>query len=58
MKKADNIKKLKYLSPVIETIEIDKNISLQLDSSPPVGPSETNNTQPNEIANPFKTKLV
>jgi len=58
MKKAVSIKKLKYLTPIIEQIKIDKDISLQLASSPPVGPSETNNTQPNEIANPFKTKLV
>jgi len=58
MKRADSIKRLEYSLPIIEKIEIDTNISLQLDSSPPLGPSETNNAQPNENANPFKIELV
>ncbi len=53
MKKADSINKQKYSTPVVEKIEIDSNISLQLDSSPPIGPSETNNVQPNQMS-PFK----
>jgi hypothetical protein len=57
MKKTDSINRQKYLSPIVERIEIDKDISLQLASSPPIGPSETNNVQPNQI-NPFKNELV
>jgi len=57
MKKADRIDRQKYTSPMIEKIEIDKDISLQLESSPPIGPSETNNVQPNK-PNPFKNELV
>jgi hypothetical protein len=40
----------KYISPRIEWIPLDNEISLALESSPPVGPSETfNSVQP-----PFK----
>lgn len=57
MKKADSINRQKYSSPIIKKIVIDKDISLQLASSPPIGPSETNNIQPNKL-NPFKNELV
>lgn len=57
MKKVDRIDRQKYSSPIIEKIEIDKDISLQLESSPPIGPDETNNVQPNQ-PNPFKNDLV
>ncbi len=57
MKETGSIKKLKYLTPIIEQIKIDKDISLQLDSSPPIGPSETSNVKPNQIS-PFKNDLV
>lgn len=57
MKRADRIERQKYSSPVIEKIEIDKDISLQLESSPPIGPSETNNVQQKKL-NPFKNELV
>jgi len=33
----------KYLKPRIEIIFLDNEISLALESSPPAGPSETNN---------------
>jgi hypothetical protein len=58
MKKADSINRQNYLSPIVTKIEIDKDISLQLASSPPIGPSETNNNiQPNQM-NPYKNDLV
>jgi len=57
MKNADRIDRQKYSSPMIEKIEIDTDISLQLASSPPIGPSETNNVPPNK-PNPFKNELV
>lgn len=58
MKKINNIKKQQYSAPIIEKIEIDKDISLQLSSSPPIGPFETNNLEPSRIENPFKNDLV
>ncbi len=57
MKKADRIDRQKYSLPIIEKIEIDTDISLQLESSPPIGPSETNNVEPSQ-PNPFKNELV
>lgn len=38
MKTSNN--KLKYIIPKINKIEIDKEISLVLESTPPVGPNE------------------
>ena len=43
--------KKKYTSPAIEIIVLDNEISLALESTPPVGPSETLNFKEN---NPFK----
>ena len=42
--------KKKYIAPQVELITIDNEISLALESSPPVGPSETLNS----IQSPFK----
>jgi hypothetical protein len=33
-----------YIAPSFEIIFLDNEISLALESAPPVGPSETNNT--------------
>ena len=41
-----------YISPLIEIIFLDNEISLALESSPPAGPDETLNT----VQNPFKQK--
>ena len=49
-----------YITPQVETIELDNEISLALTSSPPAGPSETNNTltAPEYFGNePFNTDL-
>jgi hypothetical protein len=35
--------KKSYISPQIELIELDNEISLALESTPPAGPSETRN---------------
>ena len=58
MKESATNKKRLYVSPVFNKIEIDKDISLQLASSPPAGPSETYNSKNNELANPFKINMV
>lgn len=44
------MEKKKYTAPEIELVELDNEISLALESSPPVGPSETLNS----IQSPFK----
>jgi hypothetical protein len=51
-----NINKRLYSVPRVICIEIDKQIALQLESSPPIGPDELvqNNSQFN---NPFKTNV-
>jgi hypothetical protein len=35
--------KKSYISPQIELVELDNEISLALESTPPAGPSETRN---------------
>ena len=46
--------KKNYISPVIELIKLDNEISLILESQPPIGPEEiVQITQFNQI-NPFK----
>jgi hypothetical protein len=50
----------KYIAPAIEIISLDNEISLALESAPPVGPSETNNTMTAPeyfISEPFNTNL-
>ena len=44
------MEKKKYISPRIEWIPLDNEISLALESSPPVGPSESFNC----VQSPFK----
>lgn len=48
------MEKKKYISPVIELIVLDNEISLALASSPPAGPSEAASQQMNDLQNPFK----
>ena len=47
--------KIAYSTPHIESIKIDNEISLALESSPPMGPDETIllNNRVNFIQNPF-----
>jgi hypothetical protein len=52
----NKIKKIKYIQPKIERVELDKDISLVLESTPPIGPFESNLSAPEFICNdPFKT---
>ncbi len=44
------MEKKKYNTPQLQLIELDNEISLALESAPPVGPSETLNN----IQTPFK----
>ena len=44
------MEKKKYITPRIEWIPLDNEISLALQSAPPVGPSETFNS----VQSPFK----
>ena len=51
------MEKKKYIAPHIEIIFLDNDISLALESSPPVGPSETNLSPEYLQSNPYKTQL-
>ena len=46
----DIMEKKKYIKPRIEIIFLDNEITLALESTPPIGPSETLNS----IQTPFK----
>jgi hypothetical protein len=49
-----------YITPQVELVKLDNEISLALESSPPEGPNETNNTMtaPEYFGNePFNTVL-
>ena len=47
-----------YISPTIVKIKLDNEISLALESSPPLGPNETANNAPEYFNNdPFKSNL-
>lgn len=47
-----------YTAPRIEIIKLDNEISLALESAPPAGPDEVNNTTPNQLSNnPFKITM-
>ena len=52
--------KKKYISPQIDSIKLDNEISLTLDSAPPVGPGEgASNKVPEYFNNdPFKTNMA
>ena len=48
-----------YKAPTIEKIQLDNDISLALESAPPLGPGETMNSIPEYFNNdPFKTNRV
>jgi hypothetical protein len=48
-----------YLKPTIEVVLLDNEISLALESSPPVGPGETINNAPEYLkSSPFEKNLV
>jgi hypothetical protein len=53
------IEKRIYSSPEIELIKLDSEISLELQSAPPVGPDEVMNAAPEYFNNnPFKTNMA
>jgi hypothetical protein len=41
MSKIYDNEKREYLQPIISVISLDNEISLQLESTPPIGPNET-----------------
>ena len=50
--------KRSYFPPIVEMIELDNEISLALESSPPEGPNEVFNQKPDYFQNdPIKSKL-
>jgi hypothetical protein len=49
----------KYIAPKIEVIQLDNEISLQLQSTPPEGPGESVSLSTEYMKiNPFKTEIV
>lgn len=57
-KKHNTMKKKQYTAPAIEIIFLDNEISLALESTPPIGPDETNlNASKYLNNNPFKAIL-
>ena len=53
-----NTKNQTYSAPEIERIELDNEIALQLESTPPKAPGEAHLNAPEYISNdPFKTNL-
>ena len=54
-----NIEKTPYVSPKIELVKLDNEISLALESSPPSGPSEGSLLSPEYFNNdPMKINLA
>jgi hypothetical protein len=50
--------KRKYISPAIERVNLDNDISLVLESAPPFGPDEISLNAPDYFNNdPFKTNV-
>ena len=49
--------KKKYIAPAIEIIFLDNEISLALESAPPIGPDEVNLDVNQQHINPFQTNL-
>jgi hypothetical protein len=48
-----------YIAPKIEVIQLDNEISLQLESTPPEGPGESASLSAEYMkTNPFKTEIV
>lgn len=55
----EKIKKGIYISPKIERIQLDNEISLALESMPPYGPGESKLSKPEYFDNnPFEKNLV
>jgi len=53
------VEKRRYNSPKIVCIQLDNEISLALESSPPIGPSEGALMRPDNINNnPFKANII
>ena len=51
-----NTEKLSYSAPLIERIELDNEIALQLESTPPKAPGEANLQIPEYFSeDPFRT---
>lgn len=51
-------KKQNYIAPTIERIELDNEIALQLESTPPKAPGEGRLIAPEYLnSDPFKTNL-
>lgn len=57
-KNTEKQQKRSYESPLIDKIDIDKDISLQLTSLPPTGPNNGNNLQHNVPNDPFKQNMA
>jgi len=52
----NTFKKYNYVTPKVSRIELDNEIALQLESTPPPGPGETLLQSPDYLHNdPFKT---
>jgi len=51
------MEKKKYIKPRIEIIFLDSDISLALESSPPLGPGETNASPEFLKSDPYRTQL-
>lgn len=48
-----------YTAPQIELVELDNEISLALESTPPMGPNESRNIMPESYNdNPFAGRIV
>lgn len=57
--KLQNLNKKEYVSPVIEQVKFDNEISLVLESSPPAGPEEGYLKAPEHFnSNPVMSSIV
>jgi len=52
------MEKKKYITPRIEWIPLDSEISLSLESNPPIGPEETFFVSPDYFDNPFRNQTT
>lgn len=54
--KTQHIEKINYCAPIIECIPLDNEISLALESNPPIGPDEGFIRNPdNKTQDPFRS---
>ena len=58
VKKRNTMEKKKYITPRIEWIPLDSEISLSLESNPPTGPEETFFVSPDYFDNPFRNQTT